>query len=441
MRGISSWAHGHLIKVGQHVRMAITHAATARLVDPNLPEVRSLLVRGVPDPLKVAMAASDVKVTHAEAVQITWWPGESITVRYRAELAGGGLDGPHQLVAVAGVLPEGVAVVEGDEGRVGVWRVPHDPFLPGLKYALDPVAAGQLLTGLGFRSDRCQPRLVSYRPGNRAVVAVTGLSGSVFLKVVAPSRVERLHAAHRLIASRLPIPTSLGMDPDLGLVALQELPGITLRQALVDRQPVPDPTEIMGLPDGLPDPLSKKVSKSPLERIPALIAMLGSLVSDQGDRLASLEVAIGGEANPVSVPVHGDFYEAQVMVRSGRVVGMLDVDTFGWGRPGDDPATLLGHLAVLDQSSPNSQVRTWASQLLKRCDAVHDPVDLRRRVAAVIVALAPGPFRVQRTNWPALTRARLDLAARWCQSAARVAGRDEHDLISISGPAPVGVGS
>ena len=309
--------------------------------------------------------------------------------------------------------------------------MPHDPFLPGLKYALDPVAAGGVLTDLGVSNGACATRLVAYRPGNRAVVSLKGPSGGVYLKMVAPNRIGRLHAIHRLIANRLPIPVSLAVEPDLGMVALQELPGTTLRGALGSSEHLPDPADVLGLLASLPEPTSKHSPPSPLERVPALISMLTALVPDQGVTLSSLAAAIGQETSSGLVPVHGDFYEAQVMVRSGKVVGILDVDTFGWGRPADDAATLIGHLAVLDQSKPSSPVRAWGSRLLKRCDQAYDPVDLRRRVAAVIIGLASGPFRVQRPDWPQLTRARIALAGRWCQSAARVAGLVESDFNNL----------
>jgi hypothetical protein len=174
--------------------------------------------------------------------------------------------------------------------------------------------------------------------------------------------------------------------------------------------------------------------------------MLSFLLPERSRQIAGLLDQIGQENCEANVPVHGDFYESQVMVDGGRVVGMLDIDTFGWGRPADDPATLLGHLAVLDQSTPAAQVRSFASRLIQLCDRTFDPIDLRLRVAAVVLGLATGPFRVQRANWPELTRARLDLAGRWCASAARVAGRrdagtrvsgDEKKLMSLSGSSHV----
>jgi hypothetical protein len=299
---------------------------------------------------------------------------------------------------------------------------------------------------LGVQGDGWATRLVAYRPGKRAVVHVGGTTGSVYLKLLPTNQIERLHDEHRKIARELPIPESLGVSPELGLVALQTLPGITLREALVKALEVPLPEAVLSLPAALPDPPFGQLVASPIQRAASVAGMLAFLLPERSQQVASIVDRIGQESGEASVPVHGDFYESQVMVAGDRVVGMLDIDTFGWGRPADDPATLLGHLAVLDQSKPSMSVRSFASRLVQACDRNLDPIDLRLRVAAVVLGLATGPFRVQRANWPEMTRARLDLAGRWCASASRVAGTrdsgssvsgDERTLISLSGPSHV----
>jgi len=99
-------------------------------------------------------------------------------------------------------------------------------------------------------------------------------------------------------------------------------------------------------------------------------------------------------------------------------VGMLDVDTYGWGRPGDDASTMLGHLAVWSgMSSQPDRVRALGSELIKVWDELVDPTDLRRRTAAVVLALAAGPFRVQSADWPEETAVRVSIAERWVESA------------------------
>ena len=431
--------------------MSVTNPATSALHDARLPELATLLGAGVPEPLEAAMGAGGVSVAGAEAVQVTYSPGRSVTVRYQTELIGDGIQGEHQLVAVGGKVPDGVAVVENGLRRIGVWRVPHDPFLPGLAAAMDPLEAAGLMAQLGVPNEHWGTRLVAYRPGRRAVVqiAATGASSgaaSVYLKLLPPDQIERLHEQHRRIALVLPIPESLGVSRAHGLVALRTLPGITLRQALIKGAAVPAPEDVLALPAVLPVPDGRVAAPSPLERAPAVARILSFLLPSRSRQITGILDDIGQETRETSVPVHGDFYESQVMVDGGRVVGMLDIDTFGWGRPGDDPATLLGHLAVLGQSMPGAAMRSFASRLLSLCDRSFDPIDLRLRVAAVVLGLATGPFRVQRPDWPQMTGARLDLASRWCASAARATGRREvepahsgnkKNLMTLSGPSHV----
>jgi hypothetical protein len=391
----------------------------------------ALLAPGIPEPLLALGEELEARVTTADAIGVTWWPGRGITVRYRAKLEGGQIPGEHQLVAVSGDIPDGALVVEGDGGaRVGLWRVPFDPQLPGLASALDPGTTGALLDDIGLRPGKVRTRLRAYRPGKRAVVEVSRSSTSVFLKIVPPIEAQRLHRIHQLLVGHLPVPHSLGYSSELGIIVLQALAGSTLRDKLISRGPLPKPAALEALLTALPVPDRTWKASSPIARVPRLAELLSALLPEQSTMIQGIVEEIGPETLPVTCPVHGDFYEAQVMVARDRVVGLLDFDTFGMGRAADDPATMIGHLAVLAHGHGNLRIREFANELLRRADTRLDPVDLRRRVAAVVLSLATGPFRVQRPNWPDATRDRLYLVKRWLESARRV---DESRLISVSG--------
>jgi len=393
------------------------------LTDPVLGVVPAMLGDPLPPALLAAAGAADGEMTQARVTGVTWWPGRSIIVRYQVEMSGGPLEGSHTFVAAAGRSPEGALIVEGDDHRVGVWRVPHDPALPGLASALDDNLVGRMLVDLGAAETPVTTRLRAYRPAHRAVVEARGEEHSVFLKVVPPDRVERLHRIHRSLAGTISIPTSLGVDHDLGIVALQSLGGETLRQALESpNMPLPPPGEVLAMTD-LPDPASAHIVTSPLERLGPTATLIESITPELGSRLIRVTDRIGQEDRPADHPVHGDYYEAQLMILDGRVTGLLDVDTYGWGRPADDAATMLGHLSVWAVLSAHpDRVRRFGNQLLRMWDQVVDPVDLRLRAAAVVAALATGPFRVQTEAWPEETADRLVIAERWVDSASEVEG-------------------
>lgn len=410
------------------------HPRTSSLTDHGLPAVETLLTTLPPSPLEAVVSTAGGVITAADLTNVTWWPGSSITTTYRMEVDGGELAGVHDFVATAGRrIPEGALIVEDGDSRVGVWRVPFDPALPGMDAALDPERTGRLLTELGVPGPEVAPKLRAYRPGRRAVVAVGGRRHAIYLKLLRPSRVEALHRRHQHLAAFLPVPHTLGYSQPLGLVALQAMHGSTLRHRLDDpAQPLPEPGEVVALLAGLPEPADEHTARSPIERLPDIGRLLAAIMPDQVDRVEDLIGRIGPDDVAASVPVHGDYYEAQLMVSDGTVAGLLDVDTYGWGRPGDDPATMIGHLDLWRHlSAQPERVRGYAESLLAMWDRIVDPVDLRRRAAAVHLTLAPGAFRVQTADWPAETLARIDMAERWIESAEGFS-RDEKGLMSVS---------
>lgn len=401
-------------------------------VDACIPGSETLLTHRIPAPVVAVVEKAGSTLTALQAVQSSWWPGKQLTVRYKVTAEGGLLEGNHQIVATAGGIPDGAARVEGPTGAVGVWIVPNDPELPGMSSALDRATVSRLAADMGSGTTINTTRLRAYRPGRRAVVEAVGSPHSLFMKVVRPKAARSLHEKHRQLSARMPVPDSLGYSADLGVVVLPAIPGADLRRTLRDGVArLPAPSDIGALIDDLPYPLDDKVTKSPIEKLPRIAELLSLVVPTEADRLNQLVHAIGPDERDAEVPVHGDFYEAQVLVRNGWPVGLIDVDTYGWGRPGDDPATMIGHLTLLAASASDpKRVLAYASRLQEMWEAKLDPVDLRRRTAAVILGQATGPFRVQRPEWPSETAARIDVAQRWVERSLRT---DKESLILASG--------
>jgi hypothetical protein len=389
------------------------------LRDERLPEVAALLASPTPEPILVAVAEVGGRVEDGDLLGVTWWPGVSITTRHRILVRGGELEGTSTFVCVAGRVPDAALIVEGGQGRVGVWRVPHDPNLPGLAAALDRERASRLLEDLGGTPRAVSTRLVAYRPGRRAVVSVSGAEEGLYLKLVRPDRVEALHRVHQELATALPVPASLGYSRDLGLIALQSVPGRTLRAVLEDPGlGIPQSAEIVDMSRRLPFPTDHRQAPSAIARLEDIVSLLSAISPDLNGEIDEVIAAIGPESRPADTPCHGDYYEAQLLVEDGALVGLLDVDTFGWGRAGDDASTMLGHLAVwAGMSRQPERVRGLGSSLVELWDGLVDPADLRRRAAAVILSLATGPFRVQSADWPEETAQRVSLASMWAASA------------------------
>lgn len=421
----SSGAHpAHIL--GPQAR-CVTTITDPLAEDPGLPAVAVLLGGEAADVLAAALAPSGAELRSAAPIDISWWPGDSITVAYSAEVAApDGTRSWETLVAAAGdSVPEGALLLDGGPaGTVGVWRAPFDPALPGFAPALDPRVLAALLADLGVAADprSLSTRVRSYRPGRRAVIEVSGTAGRIFCKVVRPHKAEGIHRRHRHLRPHLEVPTSHGFSAEHGVVVLEALPGDTLRDLFATDDDRPDPAQVVALLDALPEPFdgatawgwrAAELGGIVAASVPELSARVGELV----DRLERAEAALDPVEHP-AVPVHGDLHDAQLLVQDGRVTGMLDIDTHASGRRLDDLATMVGHLSTLAMAVPHGEaVRTYARSALGLFDRTTDPVALRRAVAAVVLGLATGPFRVVEDDWRAGTEARIELAEMWLDSA------------------------
>nr|WP_255622330.1 phosphotransferase [Tessaracoccus sp. OS52] len=284
--------------------------------------------------------------------------------------------------------------------------------------------AARLVADLGGELEDPGADLKAYRPTRRAVIEVNGRGDHrLYLKLVKPDRLESLRRRHDELCRHLPVPEPLGVQRELGLLVMPSMRGATLREALeAPGEVVPSPEVVVGLTGRIPELSRMGEVTSSIEAAPRMADLLTHLLPAQHNRITSLLGRIGSDLVTERVVAHGDYHEAQLLVDGGAVVGLLDVDTVGWARPADDAAVMLAHLSVWSAMSSRPQrVRAYALELQRLWDRQLDPVDLRRRVAARLLALAVGPFRAQVDGWPLQTSLRLDLVEGWLDSADAVA--------------------
>jgi hypothetical protein len=392
-------------------------------------ELQLLLGDGAAEILSVVATGAGAGLGHWSPRSVSHQPGSSAVVQYDAELRWpDGSATKETIVGATGArIPAGADIVElgTDTGtsEVAAWRWPADPGLPGLARAMDPVAVGGILDDLGIDGGPLGLRIRAYRPGRRAVIEATGRRDGLFLKVVRPRVAEALLDIHRTLAQHLPVPEGLGRTAD-GLVVLTAMPGRTLRDLLRSgRTDLPDPGLIGALLDRLPPGLAEGASRADhFANVERHALAISSVLPEAAGRLQELRGRLGeaaasdAAASHLVVPVHGDLYEAQLLVTDGRFSGLLDVDTAGAGVRADDWANLCAHLSVLAHVTGHSKaIRRYEAAVLAHAEAETDAADLRARSAAAVVGLATGPFRVLERDWPANTMRRLDLAARWLE--------------------------
>ena len=391
-------------------------------IDEGVPALHTLLGRDAKELLGTVLGEAGAKVASSRASQVRYVPSRSVTVQYRCEVVWPETgDSVETLVATTeDPIPDHLPVVEVEGSRVAFWRYPHDPFLPGLAVASEEQKVGEVLELLGAPVERVDLRRRAYRPGRRAVIEAIAPQARIFLKVVRPKRVAGLQARHADLVEHLPIPHSYGWSADLGLVAMQSMPGKTLRRLLESgSRQVPDPSQLMTLLEGIGEAsVSDTVVTSPTTRAEDYARLISAFSPDLTARLNQLVDQVGVVRPASSDPVHGDFHSSQVLVKGKQVVGLIDVDTVGLGDRSDDLATMLGHVSTLALTSASKRaIDRYGQELTTSFDRLTSPRELRLRTAAVILGFATGPFRVQHKRWPEETERRVALAERWVRTA------------------------
>lgn len=392
--------------------------------DRLLPALEILLGSGSRDVVETAVRAAGGRLLGLRRRQVLYRPGEQASVHYAATVSwAGAAPVAETIVAVTRVEgpPAGTLVVAAGDLTVGLFRYPHDPALPGLPIATSPLAvAGEL----GLAGPRVRLAVRTYRPGRRAVIHAReaaggdapGVSRELFLKVVPPAEADTLRAGLEHLRRHVPVPGVEELWPEAGILALQALPGRTIREILVagDRGEVaalPGGEAILGLLERFPAPSADALlQRGPISRAAAHAALLGRLLPDERTRLATIVEQIGeSPAGPAAVAVHGDLHVAQLLVEGQRLAGILDLDDTGRGHRVDDLATMLGHLATLAVAAPRRRARIegYLARLWLPFAASTSEDELRRGTAAAIIGLASGPFRVQQRDWRRRVRDRL----------------------------------
>lgn len=375
-----------------------------------------------------ALAAADARELVAPLVEVSggvlldvrredlgYRPGRDAHARFAADVDRDGQVHREGWVVHAGAeLPPATLRVEGDAGAYAAWRVRDDPGLPALRLVLDLHAVSAMLVDLGVPVDGLAVELVAYRPQRRAVVEVTTSSHRLFLKCVPPALAAGLHARHLACrAVDLPVPHPVGVDEALGLLVLTPLRGAPLRDALLRAgAPLPDPAQVVDVLDAFARVELDAKARSPLRQSRGHAAVLREVLPPEAGRVDDLVAALRPrEDDGPRCVVHGDFYDDQLLVEGGSVVGVVDVDGAGLGHPADDAANLLAHLLVLRTLVPSDAgAHAWLPAVAERLLPRSDPAELARRTSAVLVGLATWPHTQHEPGWEEQTRELLGLA-------------------------------
>ena len=233
---------------------------------------------------------------------------------------------------------------------------------------LQPDGADARLRALPTVLTEAGARLVSHRPGRRAVVQVTDPDGTVreYIKVVRPTRAADLARRGGLVATlvedEVPVPRLVDESAlERGVLRWSVVPGRTLHDLgaagewnpaqaraawesagrAVAQLHAASPTRVPERHGGgqeldvIADWLDPAVAHGLLDA--DLVAKAGEHVT------AALEAAA---TDPVLGVLHRDLHDKQLLLDDAGNVGMIDVDTLAVGERALDVANLLVHLEL-----------------------------------------------------------------------------------------------
>lgn len=428
MRGFSSTRHPAPIES--------SHDHHVLIDDPLLPAAVHLTGDGAADVLRPAVHASGGRLIGCRTSQVQYRPGSDLVVRYRCRIERDGTTIDDTVLAgtTVGGIPSGTLPIEaesptGERLVVGVWRWPFDPVLTALETMVTPQLAASHLRDLV--GDRPSLEVVAYRPTERAVIRAVGDGRTVYVKVVAPGAVDALVARHDALGrAGLPVPRVEASGS--GWIAMEALDGTTLRDRLkagaVER---PAPATYRRLIETIASVALDDLPpvRSRLDDAPHHAGMLAAVVPSLRGRLDDLVDRLAASAPARAVATaHGDLHEAQLVVDGEHIIGLIDIDDAGPGDPLDDAGTLLAHLRFRSLTADDPAIAVFADEIRAAMCERFDPAALDHRVAAVLVGLATGPFRLQQDGWAATTEAVVDVAERHLEVAESGRGLDANGV-------------
>ncbi len=357
-------------------------------------------------------------------------PGAGVSVGYAVTLeepqVGGGIRlREAYMCASTARLSEDTPIrrVYMNGGEVGIWEFPFDPELPALATACSPLRLSALL------GEHVGVELLGYRPTRRAVVRVGRSEGIAFAKVVRPSQLADLAQRYRSLAkASIPAPSLLHCEED-GLLVTTSVKGISLANVIsrgMGNQTSAYFRALWHILEALPDDLMafrrRPAWSERVEHYAYAAATVLPEYAAECEGIARDVAELMEDSDPgMLVPVHGDFYEANVFVspHQGRVSGVIDVDSIGPGYRVDDLACMLGHISVLPHLAPTSypHVREELPVWIRLAEKKTDPVALNARCAGVVLSLVAGAKRQGDAVWREDACARLATAQAWVARA------------------------
>ncbi|MQA82149.1 MAG: hypothetical protein GEV10_27380 [Streptosporangiales bacterium] len=232
--------------------------------------------------------------------------------------------------------------------------------VPESSVLLQPDGADHRLPALATLLRRPGSSLVAHRPGRRAVVRMPEGDAVRYAKVVRRGRSLDLVAKARLVDERaagvVTVPRLVRHHADSGVLVWSEVAGPTLHEQGTDRSwPAEEVRRVWNAVGVAVRRMHNGLPGADLPRYDACAEYVSTVhwlyAAERHGLLPPVDVdhtlAELRARRPGSIGVlHRDLHDKQLVLATGRLLGLLDLDTLAVGERALDVANLLGHLEL-----------------------------------------------------------------------------------------------
>lgn len=301
---------------------------------------------------------------------------------------------------------------------------PNDSRLPALALLSDPALRHDLLEQV-FKGDPAWSEAtyapLNYKPERRFVAQLFRADGQ---SASAKFYTRRDFMSIRQARKKLVLPAGMRMPLWIGgskhhrVIAFSWLPGVTLHSRLEMghfEEAGRAAEAIVHLHRSSQPALTTRNNEWLLSLLDSLSRHLGFLIPELGREAEALARKLGSwvqDRKPANNPIHGDFYDKQVILQRDGV-GVIDSDRVQLGEPEMDLGCFIAHLERrrVDGSLSHEMVKRAEAALLDSYRSATsgrwNPRDVQPYIAFNLFQLSHHPFRDRKPDWPEQTAALL----------------------------------
>ena len=315
--------------------------------------------------------------------------------------------------------PPGTGRVTLQKEQILICFFPHDGKLRAMSRLMEPVLRADLLSRI-FKSqsgwENATFSTLNYKPERRFVARCTNLAGdSATLKFYSTAEFKKVRRFRKRLrdSEGVRIPRWIGGSKAHHVLAYAWLPGSTLRELIATGElaTVNAAGEAIAHFHKGAQPGLKHLEHGGLaSSLGALAHELAILMPELADPAGRLSQQLGRwwlEQDDPRVPIHGDFYDKQVVV-GDEGVSLIDSDNAHLGNPLSDIGCFVAHLErlAINQQMASADMTAVTDAFMNGYRIINPSVntsDLNRHIAFNLFRLIHNPFRDRVEDWPTQT--------------------------------------